>query len=151
MSDRAVTAERLLTGYAGPLATSDMEPARFSPMLAKLAYVLWLARARASRTLLAGRPGYEADETFRHRVTAAVSSSGSLAEFGDVLFRRLGLSIADLKLDDALWWRQYSVAYAAQWRHCTDSKTLTEAVVGARLLRDWKLAAPTEDEVPDVP
>lgn len=132
---RAEAAERVLTGVsAGPLQGS---PAVFSPMTAKLAYLLWVARGRAAFTILSGRPQYEGDETFRHRVTAAMRSSGSLAEFGDVLFRRLSLSLADLATADALWWRTFAADYAAQWRYLATETVLTEAVTGAQLLRSW--------------
>lgn len=135
---RPEAAAVLLEGRAGPLAAM---PA--TPHVAALAYLIYLARRTARRpgNMLAGRPGWEADETLRNRVLSVAECCGSLREFGHELFERLGVSIAELRPEDALWWMGAREVHAARWRDLSEVMSLTEAATLARLLDEMLYAA----------
>lgn len=133
-------AQSLLTGGVGPIR--DLGFGAFSPAQAGLAYLIWLARrrARAPRGMLSGRPAWEADETLRHRVFSAADCSGSVREFGRVLFERLNLSLASLPPRDLLWWGQFQQAVALgghqRWAELSDRTSLTEVLAAVSLLNE---------------
>lgn len=146
-------AQALLTGRVGPIR--DLGFGGFSPAQAGLAYLIWLARrrARARRGMLSNRPAYEADETLRARVFSAADCSGSVREFGRVLFERLNLSLAALPPRDLLWWGQFQEALkvSERWADLSDRTSLTEVLSAVSLLNELmhqvdKATGATEEE-----
>lgn len=131
---RPAQARHLLEGRCGPLLALP-----FEPEIAATAYLVHLAyrRARAPGNMLSGRPTYEAAETLLGRVLSVAVCVGSLREFGHTLFERLGMSISQLRPEDALWWREAQAAHGGQWRHLQERIVLTEVCTAARLLDDW--------------
>lgn len=140
-------AAMLLTGRCGPLVGAPYE--HDVAAVAYVAYLAWI-RARVPGNMLGGKPGYEAAETLGHRVRIAGQCSGSLGDFGHDLFRRLGLSIAALTAEDAIWWRLAQVTHGAHWSRLQERQTLTEAVVAVGLLDELLRSLPkhTTQETP---
>src|SRR5690606_34983649 len=83
---------------------------------------------------------WEADETLRHRVFSAADCSGSVREFGRVLFERLNLSLASLPPRDLLWWGQFQQAVSLgghqRWAELSDRTSLTEVLAAVSLLNE---------------
>jgi hypothetical protein len=107
-----------------------------------VAYLLWLLHgaARRPKGMLAGRPSWEAADTFAARVRAAAPCARDLAGFGDVLCKRLNLRPETVfRGPDLLWWRDLCATDAATgiWRNVRRPDRLNECVVAVGLLRDW--------------
>lgn len=144
---RPFAAAQLLASGRGPLGELD---AAFHRDVADVAFFLWLVfgAARRPRGMLSGRPTWEAAETMAARVRAAAPCAGSLAQFGDVLLRRLNLRPEGvLRGEDLVWWRALCATdkSAGIWRRVSTRERLSECVVAMGLLREWMWALRAEE------
>jgi hypothetical protein len=85
---------------------------------------------------LAGRPGYEARETFAGRVRSTASRSASLEQWAVLLLESVGSRLESLRTEDALWWRGFCRVHGEVWRVVRTDTGLTDVCQGAALLSE---------------
>lgn len=150
---------RLLTGAIGPLAptasNSDSSEV-FTSEVARLAYILYLSRAWGyAAGILGGKKPQDADATWRSRVRATIDRVGPLEMVID-LFARLGVEWDATGETDRRWLRVWDHemrtgqpadgdrSRTLYWHDLQRDDAVSEALLGAQLLRDWMHALKPE-------
>lgn len=143
---------RLLTGAIGPLgrtASSFGCSDALGTEVARLAYLLYLSRTWAfAAGILKGKKPTDALETWRARVRASMDQPSPRA-LALLLFERLGVEWDAVSIDDRrfvhTWTDEMRTcepsdgdrSRAIWWPSLQEQTAISEAMLGADLLRDW--------------
>lgn len=138
-------AQRLLTTPVVP----GVPP--FGAMAARVAAMSWRLFQFARAGMLAGRPAYEARETFNHRVRSSMKRGRTMSEWAVGLAKGLRVDFAKLPVADRIEWIVICGATTPRdWTSFKRSPTEVEDMLtAAALLGEWMYEL--RNEAPDAP